>query len=120
MEANSAFTALNQTAGQFQGGILRLGIGSAIPVIATWEQTLSASGVPELTPIAQNLASLRTQLADPNFDPNEVGQLLTTLGGQVQATAATPYGLPIAAPLTQLGLLLSTGGGTIMGQAQRQ
>lgn len=47
-----------------------------------------------------------------------MGQLLATLGAQVQA-AATPYGLPIAAPLTQLGLLLSTGGGTIMGQAQR-
>lgn len=118
MEANSAGTALNQTVGQLQAGILRLGIGSAIPVIATWEQTLSASGVPELSPIAQNLGTLRNHLANPNFDPNEVGQLLATLGGQVQAVAATPYGLPIAAPLTQLGLLLSTGGGTIMGQAQ--
>lgn len=119
MEANSAFTALNQTATQLQGGILRLGIGSAIPVIATWEQTLSSSGVPELAPIAQNLGSLRTLLANPNFDPTEVGQLLATLGGQVQAAAATPYGLPIAVPLSQLGLLLSTGGGTIMSQAQR-
>ncbi|QIN79366.1 hypothetical protein GBA65_13550 [Rubrobacter marinus] len=117
MEANSAGTALNQTVGQLQGGILRLGIGSAIPVIATWEQTLSASGVPELTPVAQNLSTLRNHLANPNFDPNQVGQLLATLGGQVQAIAATPYGLPIAAPLTQLGLLLSTGGGTLMGQS---
>lgn len=119
MEANSATTALNQTVGQLQGGILRLGIGSAIPVIATWEQTLSASGVPELTPIAQNLGTLRNLLADPSFDPNQVGQLLATLGGQVQAIAATPYGLPIAAPLTQLGLVLSTGGGTLMGQPGR-
>ena len=117
MESNTASTALNQTVGQLQGGLLRLGVGSAIPVIATWEQTLSSSGVPELAPIAQNLGSLRNHLANPSFDPNEVGQLLATLGAQVQATAATPYGLPIAAPLTQLGLLLSTGGGTIMGQS---
>lgn len=118
MEANSAATALNQTVGQLQGGILRLGIGSAIPVIATWEQALSSSRVPELTPIAQNLGSLRNLLANPNFDPNQVGQLLATLGAQVQSVAATPYGLPIAAPLTQLGLLLSTGGGTLTGQAR--
>ena len=65
----------------------------------------------------QNLSTLRNRLANPSFDPNEVGQLLTTLGGQVQA-AATPYGLPIAVPLTQLGLLLGTGGGTLIGQGQ--
>lgn len=118
MEANSTGTALNQTVGQLQGGILRLGVGSAIPVISTWEQALSSSEAPELEPIAQNLGSLRNHLANPNFDPNEVGQILATLGAQVQAVAATPYGLPIAAPLTQLGLLLSTGGGMIMGQAQ--
>lgn len=117
MEGNTASTALNQTVGQLQNGILRLGVGSAIPVIATWEQTLSSSGVPELAPIAQNLGSLRNHLANPNFDPNEVGQLLATLGAQVQGVATTPHGLPMAAPLTQLGLLLSTGGGTIMGQS---
>lgn len=35
MDPNTAGTALNQTVGQLQGGLLRLGIGSAIPVIAT-------------------------------------------------------------------------------------
>ena len=88
-------------------------------MIATCEQTLSSSGVPDLAPIAQNLGTLRNHLANPNFDPNQVGQLLTTLGGQVQAVSATPYGLTIALPLAQLGVLLSTGGGTPMSQAQR-
>ena len=79
--------------------------------------------MPEATPVRvmrywQNLSTLRNRLANPSFDPNEVGQLLTTLGGQVQADAATPYGLPIAVPLTQLGLLLGTGGGTLIGQGQ--
>ncbi|MDP9456905.1 MAG: hypothetical protein CYG60_06085 [Actinobacteria bacterium] len=74
-------------------------------MIATWEQTLPSSGVPELAPIAQNLGTLRKHLANLTFDSNEVGQLLATLGGQVQAEVATPYGLPIAVPLTQLGVL---------------
>ena len=118
MDAMSAGTVLNQTVGQLQGGLLQLSIGSAIPVIAAWEQTLASSSAPELTSVAQNLGTLRNQLANPNFDPNEVGQLLATLGAQVQAVAITPYGLPIAIPLTQLGLILSTGGGTLMGNAR--
>ena len=88
-------------------------------MIATWEQTLSSSGVPAFAPIAQNLGTLRNHLATPTFEPSQVGQLLATLGGQVQAVPATPYGLPIALPLTQLDVLLSTGGGTLMNQAQR-
>lgn len=59
---------------------------------------LFSSGMLRLVPIAQNLGSLHNHLANPNFEPSEVGQLLTTLGGQVQDVAATPYGLPIAAP----------------------
>lgn len=119
MESDSTATAIDQTVGQLQGGVLRLGIGSAIPVIATWEQALSSSSMPEMAPIAQNLGSLRNHLANPNFDPNEVAQILTTLGDQVQSVAATPYGLPVAAPLIQLGLLLGTGAGSIMDQGQR-
>ena len=89
MDPNTAGRALNQTVGQLQGGLLRLGLGSAIPLILTWERTLSSSGVPDLAAIAQNLGSLRNHLADPNFDPDEMGQLLATLGTQVQAAATS-------------------------------
>jgi uncharacterized membrane protein len=119
VEPQGASTALNQTAAQLQGGILRLGIGTAILVIASWEGTLSASGLPELRGVAENLGTLRERLASDSFDPGEVGGLLTTLGAQVQALTTSPYGFAIAAPLTQLSLLLTTGGATLASQAAR-
>jgi hypothetical protein len=116
VQANEAGAALNQTVGQLQGGVLRLGIESAIPAIAGWEQTLSASGVPELQPKAENLGVLRESLAADSFDPAEVGGLLTALAEQVRVVTTTPYGLPIAAPLTQLSLLLNTAGASLASQ----
>jgi len=109
--------ALNQTAAQLQGGVLRLGIGTAIPLIATWEGTLAASPAPELRGVAENLGALRSALAEEGSDGTEVGQLLTTLGAQVQAIASSPLGFPIAVPLTQLSLLLSAGGAAVTSQA---
>jgi hypothetical protein len=115
MEANEANAALNQTVAQLQGGVLRLGIGSAVPTIAGWERTLAGSGVPEAQAIADNLSTLRTRLAADSFDPAEVGRLLTMLGEQVRVVT-TLYGFPIAAPLTQLSLLLNTGGAALASQ----
>ena len=119
MEANEANVALNQTVAQLQGGALQLGIASAIPVISGWEQTLGATGIPELTPVAQNLTALRNLLATGNFDAAEAGRLLNTLSEQVRQVAGTPYGLPIAVPLTQLSLLLDTAGGALAVQGTR-
>ena len=119
MEVSEANAALNQTVAQLQGGVLRLGIASAIPVISSWEQTLGATGIPELTPVAQNLTALRNLLAMGDFVPAEVGRLLNTLSEQVRAVAGTPYGLPIAVPLTQLSLFLNTAGGALAGQGAR-
>lgn len=77
-EANETSAALDQTVAQLQQGVPRVGIGSGIPVVASWERTLKAS--PALTPIAENLGSLRARLAAPGFDPAEVDVLLLTLG----------------------------------------
>ena len=120
METNRANAALGQTVASLQGGVLLLGIGSAIPVIASWEQTLAASRTPELVSIADNLAVLRSRLAADSFDPAEVGRLLQTLGEQTRSVATTPYGLPLALPLTQLALLLNTGGATLQSQGASQ
>lgn len=101
MKADSASTALNQTLGQLQGGILRIGdpgdrdVGADAPVL---RRAGAGADSPESWHPEKTLANL-------TFDSNEVGQLLATLGGQVQAEVATPYGLPIAVPLTQLGVL---------------
>ena len=114
MEPKDASMALDQTAAQLQGGVLRLGIGSVIPVIAGWEQTLRATGLPHLVPIAENLETLRTRPASEDSDAAEVGRLLQELGGQVRGVAASPYGSPISLPLTQFALVLDTGGATLL------
>ena len=51
MESGDTTAALDQTITTLQGGVLQLGVGSAIPVIAGWERTLSSSGAPELAPL---------------------------------------------------------------------
>lgn len=117
MQANQAATALNQTAAQLQGGILRLGIGTAIPLIATWETTLATSNAPELRSVSENLTALREKLASQSFDPGEVARLLATLGAQTQAVATSPTGFALAVPLSQLSLLLTTGGAALASQA---
>ncbi len=117
MALGDSTAALDKTIATLQGGVLQLGVGSAIPVIAGWEQTLSSSGAPELAAVAENLAALRTMLAAGDFDPAEAGRLLQILGQQTQAAATTPQGLPLAAPLTQLSLLLNTGGTNLVAQS---
>lgn len=119
MKAYPATIVLNQTVTQLQGGVFRLGIASAIPLIAGWEQTLGATNVPELAEISRNLAALRTRLTGEEFDPAEVGGLLKTLAGQVRAVATSPFGLPAAVPLTQLSLLLEAGSSVLEGQGER-
>lgn len=114
MEVDKTNVALDQTISTLQGGVLQLGVGSAIPAISSWEQTLAATGKPELATIAENLAALRTFLTSDDADPAEVGELLQTLGAQTQAVATTPYGLPLSVPLTQLALLLNTSGATVV------
>lgn len=118
-DANQTGTALNQTIEQLQGGVLRVGIASSIPVVAGWEQTLRNSPVPELSTIGTNLGTLRALLAAQDFDASEVAALLTAIGDQVQALTTTPYGFAIAAPLTQLSLLLKAGGTNLAQQASR-
>lgn len=116
-EANETSAAINQTVGQLQEGVLRVGIGSAIPVVASWEQALKNSPVPELAAVGTNLGTLRAMLAGQDFDPAVVGSLLTALGDQVQTLTATPYGMPLGVPLTQLAMLLKTSGRTLVQQS---
>ena len=113
MEAGRTGAALDQTITTLQGGVLQLGAGSAIPAISAWEGTLASSGKPKLAAISENLAALRTMLASGDFDPVEAGRLLQTLGTQTQAVTATPCGVPLSVPLSQLALLLNTGGASL-------
>lgn len=88
-EANETNVAMEQTVSQLRGGVVRVQIASAIPVIAGWERTLKATILPKLAPVAVNLRALRTAHTSEGSDPAEVGRLLNLLGDQVRAVATS-------------------------------
>jgi hypothetical protein len=116
VNTNEISTVLDSTVAALQGGVQRLGVDAALPVIESWEKRLGASGDPELTPIAGNLGALRAQLSASDFDQAAVGQLLATLGEQVQRVANTDIQIEVADKLSQLSVLLSSEGDSLSGQ----
>ena len=110
MAANEIEISLDQAVAFLEGGVRRSGMEPALNVIETWEQRLAASGEDELVAISDNLAALRIQLLAGDFDPAAVGQLLVTLGEQVQAVAESDLGAPVADRLSRLAALLNEGG----------
>jgi hypothetical protein len=59
VEANEIRAALDSTVASLLGGVQRLGIEAALPVIDGWEGRLTACGDPELAPVAENLVAFR-------------------------------------------------------------
>ena len=117
MTENDIGAALDRTASSLRDGVQRLGIEAALPVIEDWEERLSALDSPELTAVAENLATLRTQLSSDDFDPATVGRLLITLGKQVQIVANGPAGTQAGMErLSRLSILLARGGESISGR----
>lgn len=116
MEANDIRAALDSTVASLQGGVQRLGIEAALSVIEGWEGKLAASGSPELAPVAENLGALRAQLSASDLDQVAVGQLLATLGDQVQRVANMDIQIEVADRLSQLSVLLSSEGDSLSGQ----
>ncbi len=110
MAANEIDAALEEAVAVLQGGVERPDMEAPLRVIETWEQRLAASESPELVSIGDNLAALRIQLLAGDFDPAAVGQLLVTLGDQVQAVAESDLGAPVAGRLSRLAALLNAGG----------
>ncbi len=114
MESNEIGIELDRATTYLQGGILRPTIEEALRVIEIWEQRLAASESPELVPIADNLATLRTLLLSGDFDPAAVGRLLVTLGQQVQAVADSDVGAPVTDRLSLLSTLLTDQGNALV------
>ena len=108
MKANEIRAALDSTGASLQGGVQRLGIEVALPVIEDWEGRLAASGSLELAPVAENLGSLRVQLMASDLDQAAIGQLLATLGEQVQRVANTDIQIEVVYKRSQLSVLLSS------------
>jgi hypothetical protein len=65
--------------------------------------------------VAENLGALRAQLSAGDFDPVAVGELLATLGEQVQRVANEDVEIEVADRLSQLSVLLSTEGDSLSG-----
>jgi hypothetical protein len=108
---NYISAVLDRTTRSLRDGIRQLGIEAALPVIDAWEERLSSLDSPELAAIAENLAALRSHLSASDFDPNAVGQLLITLGKQVQVVANGPAGTQAGMEsLTRLSILLAREG----------
>ena len=115
MEANETNADLDQTVASLQGGVEQLGIEAALPVIEGWERVLAASGSPMLAPVAENLGALRALLSAGDFDQLAVGQLLVTLGEQVQRVANADVQIEVADRLSQLSVLLTREGESLSG-----
>jgi hypothetical protein len=114
---NDISAALDRTTRSLRDGIRQLGIEAALPVIESWEERLSALDSPELAAVAENLAALRSYLSADDFDPNAVGQLLITLGKQVQVVANGPAGTQAGMEkLTRLSIRLAREGESLSGR----
>ncbi len=119
MDVNETNAALDATVAALQGGVQRLGIEAALPVIEGWEQRLIASGSPELAPVAENLGALRALLTADELDQAAVGRLLATLGEQVQRVANDEdVQIEVADKLSQLSVLLSSEGESLSGEGR--
>jgi hypothetical protein len=117
VESNDVGTDLDSTIASLQGGVERLGIEAALPIIGNWEERLAASGSPELASVAENLTALRTQLSSGNPDQVATGEIMTELSEQVQRLANEDIQIEVADKLSQLSALLSNEGDSLSGRA---
>lgn len=117
VESNNVGTALDSTIASLQGGVERLGIEAALPIIGDWEERLAASGSPELASVAENLTALRTQLSSGSPDQAATGEIMAELSEQVQRLANEDIQIEVADKLSQLSVLLSNEGDSLAGRS---
>ena len=111
-----ANSELDGTISALSGGITALSPTTAVSNIESWESQLQATGKPELTSIATDLGSLRSELSSGNLDGSAIGKLLSKLGKATTATAANAEASS-QAKLTTLGSLLTKAGSALGGNA---
>ena len=91
-------------------GVINVAIEQATAEVDGWEKRLRAADDYELTPIADNLAALRTELQREPLDGVTLGGLMKTLASQVahvsgEGTEGEGPG-PVGASLAELAKLL--------------
>ena len=117
MEANDVGAALDSTIASLLGGVERMGVEAALSVIGHWEERLTASGNPELMPVAENLTALKAQLSSGSPDQVAAGEILADLSEQVQRLANEDIQIEVADKLSQLSVLLSNEGDSLAGRS---
>ena len=110
---------MDLTVASLKEGVVRLGIGAALPEISAWEERLAASGDPDLEAVAGTLGELRAQLDPSGLDPVSVGALLMSLGDQVEQVAGAEVGQRVGDKLSQLGALLGREGDALTDRTTR-
>lgn len=98
-------------------GVINVALDRATEQVDGWERRLRAADDRELTPVADNLAALRTELEREPLDGVTLGGLLKTLASQCahlsgEGTEAEGPG-PVAAQLQELAKLLYTEGDSL-------
>jgi len=119
MAAGEIWNALDLTVASLKGGVLRLGVGPALPEISAWKERLAASGNADLEAVAGTLGELEAQLDPSGLDPVSFGALLTSLGEQVRGVAGAEIGAQVGDRLSRLGALLGSEGRALTDETTR-
>jgi hypothetical protein len=119
MAAKDIGGALDLTVASLKEGVVRLGVGAALPEISAWQERLAASGDPDLEAVAGTLGELKEQLGSAGFDPISVGALLMSLGDQVEKVAGIEIGGQVGDKLSRLGALLGSEGDALTDELTR-
>ena len=106
---------IDETISALDGGVNTLAMDAALNQIEGWPLRLEASGVPELQPIADDLARLDDNLTSNDVDAGAVGGILADLGEQVRGAASTDVGRPVSRRLETLAGILSGDGRPLAG-----
>lgn len=100
----------DETLATLRQGVINVALDRATKEVDGWERRLRAADDRQLTPVADNLAALRTELQREPLDGVTLGGLLKTLASQVahvsgEGTEAEGPG-PVDASLAELAKLL--------------
>lgn len=105
---------LQGTISAAEGGLTRLPAAAAVQNIEAWQARLRGSNNPTLRQVHDDLGRLRTELQRSSLDRQAIGRLLTSLGQNTTAAAASADATS-RPQLTRLGSLLSTAGSQLSG-----
>lgn len=89
MTESNATGRIESTISALQQGAMQVAVNKAREEVSGWRRTLQDSGEQQLTPIADNLAALETELSLEPLDGAAIGRMMRTLAEQTRAVAAS-------------------------------